>query len=166
MLLLIGLENLGICTDLRADRGGQHGPALVLLRVGQPRDLDHKALARFRWGGVGLRRTAPPRSPPLAGGGPDMRVDRVIPPGLGPAAAPARPAVLVRRDRGGGLCLTSQPPRLDRGPMGCHGGGLRWRSGIRLVCCCASGLECTTTKRSASETTRPSRYSRMVEING
>jgi len=34
VLLLIGLENLGIRTDLSAYRRGQHGPAIVLIRMG------------------------------------------------------------------------------------------------------------------------------------
>jgi hypothetical protein len=36
-LLLRDLEKLGLCTDLSADRGGQHGPALVFFRGAMPR---------------------------------------------------------------------------------------------------------------------------------
>jgi hypothetical protein len=45
MLFLIGLEQPGVCTPLRAHGGSEHGPAIVLLRVGQRLDLHGQALA-------------------------------------------------------------------------------------------------------------------------
>ena len=58
---------------------------------------------------------------------------RMIPPGLGPAASPARPPVFILRDRRCGIRLTRKPLRVDMLHVGCHGCGfLRWRSGIRL----------------------------------
>jgi hypothetical protein len=45
VLLLLGLEHLGIRTGLRTHRRGQHGPAIVLLQMGPGVALDAQAIA-------------------------------------------------------------------------------------------------------------------------
>ena len=132
-LLLLGLEQLGICTDLRAACGGEYRPAIVLLRVHQRLDLAHTSIPRLsRWGGW-LGGTAPPRTARGAGVGHDTRADGVVPPGLRPAPSPARSPGLIGRDGRCGIRRTRQPSRVDIVPMGCHGFGfLRLGVGLRL----------------------------------
>ena len=68
--------------------------------------------------------------------GHDTRADRVIPPGLRPAAAPARPSVLVLREGCGGIRLTGKPPRLhlrDVRHEGCGFFGLHRARGLGLL---------------------------------
>jgi hypothetical protein len=133
MLLLIGLENLGIGTDLRAHRGGQHGPSVVFFRIIQGLNFDHKAIAGLQryWGRLGWPSALrPPRG---AGVSHDAIVDGMIPPGLGPAASSSRPPVLILCKRRCGICLTGKPAGLDT--LDVLGDGARFlllRSGIGL----------------------------------
>ena len=77
------LETLGIRTDRRADCGGEYGPAIVLLRVGQHRDLDHEAIACLYRGWGRLGGTSPPRTSRRAGGSHDTIAHGMIPPAGG-----------------------------------------------------------------------------------
>ncbi len=47
ILVLIGLENLGIRPYLRGHRRREYGPPIVLLWVTQDLDLDHHAIAPY-----------------------------------------------------------------------------------------------------------------------
>jgi hypothetical protein len=112
LLLLIGLENLGIRTDLSAHRRGEHRPPISFFGLVQGLDLHGAARARLCRGRGGLRRTSPARPTRAAGVGHDAIAYGMIPPGLGPAAAPPRAPVLGLRDRRFGIRLTGKPPRL------------------------------------------------------
>jgi hypothetical protein len=80
--------------------------------VGRCRDLDHKAIAYLRrWRG-GLGGPSPPRPPRAAGVGYDAIAHGMIPPGLRPAASPARPPVLILCDGRFGIRLTGKPAGL------------------------------------------------------
>src|SRR5438132_10302983 len=75
VLLLIGLENLGIARDLSAYGRGQYGPPIVLLRIGQGCNLHHQAIARLsRWVGPSWLDVA---AEPDACGGSRARRDNV-----------------------------------------------------------------------------------------
>jgi hypothetical protein len=136
ILILRGLEHVGIRTARSVDRGGAHSPPLVRFSMGQRLDLPHEALARLpRWW-LHLRGPSPPHAAPAAGVGYDALAYRMISPGLGPAAAPSRPPVLRRRERRCGRRRTGQPAgwhalhglcNRSRG-LRCGGGrGLGWR---------------------------------------
>src|SRR5262245_23386006 len=80
ILVLIGLENVGIRTDLSADRGGQHGPSVVLFSICQGLDLDHEAIARLHRRWLQLRRPSPMGAARAAGRCHAVITDRMIPP--------------------------------------------------------------------------------------
>ncbi len=68
-----------------------------------------------------------------AGVGNDAIAYGMIPPGLGPSAAPARSPVLILHDRRFSIRLTRTPSRLDMLHLVCHGlGFLGVRRCIRL----------------------------------
>ena len=112
MLFLVGLENLGIGTDLSTDCGGQHGPAMVLFRVIQGFGLGYEVITRLRWKRVRLLGPSPSRSARAAGVGHDVIADGMIPPSLGLAAAPPRSPVLILRDGRGSISFTGKPAGL------------------------------------------------------
>src|SRR5262249_41359949 len=133
ILVLIGLENVGIWTALRADCGGQHGPSIVLFRVGQGLDRNHETIARLHRLRVGLRRTAPPSPARTARVGDDTLAYRMIPPRVWTATTPARRLVLTLRDSRFSIRFTGKPARLHMLDMLHDGFGfLRLRSGIGL----------------------------------
>src|SRR5262249_38913916 len=121
VLLLIGLENLGICAHLRAHGGGEHRPAIVLLRVGQSLYLHDYAVASLCCWRVCCRGTSPTGAARTPGIRHDVIADRMIPPGAwATAAAPLVPARILR-NRGGGVRPADKPPRLDPLPVVSHG---------------------------------------------
>jgi len=125
ILVLIGLEKVGIATYLSAPGRGQHRPPLVLLRVGACRHCHPQARARrTRWR-VHLGWPSAPRASQTAGGGDDTRADRMRPPQAGAAAALSRPLVRIRRAGGFGLSCTGTPAGGHPRPMVCHGRGCR-----------------------------------------
>src|SRR4029453_998665 len=71
-----------------------------------------EVIARLHRGWPGLRGPSPPHAAPAAGVGYDAIADRMIPPGLGTAASPARPPVLILRDRRFGIRRTGKPASL------------------------------------------------------
>jgi hypothetical protein len=109
MLVLIGWENVGIRTDLRVDRGGQHGPPMVLLRIGQGCDLNGETRARLHRRGGPLRRTSPAGASRAAGRGHDGRADRMRPPRAGAAPAVSLPLALRRGTSRVGLRQAGEP---------------------------------------------------------
>src|SRR5262249_7614354 len=87
-------------------------PPIILLRVRQRLQLHHQVIAHLRRGWVRLRGTSRPSPPRGAGVGHDAIAYHMIAPGAGAAASPARPAVLILRQRRGGIRLTGKPARL------------------------------------------------------
>ena len=133
MLLLIGLENLGVRTGLRAHRRGQYRPAIVLLQVAQGFDVHDETLARLRRGWVRLRWASPSSAAHAAGVRDNVIAYRMIPPRAGAATSAARPSVLIFRDGSCRISLTSKPLSLHMLHMVCDGlSFLALRSGIRL----------------------------------
>jgi hypothetical protein len=80
ILIVIGLKNVGIRTDLRVDRCGQHRPPRVLFRIGEGLDLSLEPIARRRRGRVRLRWPSPPSTARAAGVCDEVIADGVIPP--------------------------------------------------------------------------------------
>jgi hypothetical protein len=113
ILVLIGLKNLYIRTDLRVDRRGQHGPPIVLCSMDQRLGLDHEAIARLGRGRLRLCWTSPTGTARAAGGCPNAIASRVRAPGpWAPATAARRSALLCCRG-GFGVRQTGQPLRVD-----------------------------------------------------
>src|SRR5262245_8870611 len=99
ILVLIGLENVGIATHLRVHGRGQHHPSISLVWVGERLYVHSQAIAGLQRGRVALGGTPPPRPSRAAGVGDDTIVYRMIPPRVWTATAPARLLVLIFRDR-------------------------------------------------------------------
>jgi hypothetical protein len=89
VLFLRGLAQLGIGPPGRAHGGGEHGPALVRLRVGQGLDLAQETLARRQRRRVRLGGASPPCPSQRARVSPDPIAEGMIPPGLRPTAPTA-----------------------------------------------------------------------------
>src|SRR5919205_2124315 len=95
-------------------------------------------MPRLGGGGVRLGGPSPPQTPRTAGVSDDVIADGMIPPGLGPTTAPARPPVLVLCDRCCGIRLTGKPPRLHMRAVRHEGFGffgLRRAIGLGLLLC-------------------------------
>src|SRR5215510_9369005 len=131
MLLLIGLEYLGICTALCPHSGRQDGPAL---RVGgrhvgcclAPEAIADGVLGQFGLGGATSLRAFLPlhdRFYPIVQG--------MVTPWPWLAPTPPLPTPFVLRHRRLGLGDTRKPPGFDTLDGLCDlGGFLRWRGGI------------------------------------
>src|SRR5215831_19118132 len=120
---LIGLENRGIRAGLRRSCRGAYRPPMVFLWVTQPLDLAHHARARLGRGVGALRWPSSTGAARGAGGGPDARADRVIPPRARPAPAASLPPALLRGDGGRGSGPAGAPPGVHLPPVSSHGLG-------------------------------------------
>src|SRR5262245_42705550 len=120
MVPLIGLEQLGIRACLRTHGGGEYGPAIGLLRIGQTLPLHPQAIAPLqrRWGPRGW--LAPTGTARAACVGHDAIADRVRAPGAWAATAPARPLPLIGGPGSFRVRQASKPPRLPLGDVGGH----------------------------------------------
>src|SRR5262249_58441388 len=111
ILVLIGLENVGIATHLRGHGRGQHHPSISLFWVGECLYVHDQAIACLQRGRVTLGGT-PPSSPSRAAGvGGDTIAYRMIPPPGWAAAPTAPPRGLLLRPRPRRRPLPRQPPR-------------------------------------------------------
>src|SRR5262249_31701100 len=110
--VLIGLENVGIRTDRSGDRGGQHGPPMVLFSIRQRLDLDHEAIARLHRWWVHLRRTSPPEAAWAARLCHAVIADPMIPPQAWAAPTVALPLPLILGDRRFGIGEAGEPAGL------------------------------------------------------
>src|SRR5215831_11780341 len=80
ILVLIGLENVGIATHLSVASRGQHHPALDLVWVGERLHVHDQTIAYLQGRRVALGGTPPPRPSRAAGVGNDPLAYRMIPP--------------------------------------------------------------------------------------
>src|SRR5262249_60468289 len=100
--------------------GGQAGPPIVPPRGGRVPHPPHEAIARLQRWWLRLRGPSPPHAAQAAGVGYDAIADRMIPPGLGTAASPSRPPVLILRDRRFGIRCTGKPAGLHALHVRCN----------------------------------------------
>src|SRR5262249_5285539 len=134
ILVLIGLENVGIATHLSGHGRGQHEPSSGLLWVGERLHVYYQAIPCLSRGRGRLSRTPPPRTSRAARVSDDTIADGMIPPRMWTAPATARLVVFILRNSRCGIRLTGKPAgvhALDAVSEGlsflCLGAGIRLR---------------------------------------
>jgi hypothetical protein len=95
VLLVIGLQNLGVGTYLCAYGGRQHGPPIVSLGPFQSLRVHHQAIAALFLRGLALWRTSPACALWALQECFDAIAEAVIAPGLRSAATPALTAAFI-----------------------------------------------------------------------